>query len=173
MSEQGYKETEGKLPWDLMPMEPINEILRVYQFGAEYYGERNWEKGISWRKAAASIFRHATEFVLGSDKDEKSGLHPLAHAAWWCIALMWYGKNRVEFDDRGITYPYKVEKSIWATYSSKIPTEDGLYPTEKNGVFSGLFKLQNGHFYRADGKGSIIWTEYNTPEIFLWGPKLD
>ena len=33
---------DGKLRWELLPLETIEEIVRIYTFGADKYGPNNW-----------------------------------------------------------------------------------------------------------------------------------
>uniref|UniRef100_UPI001E4FF338 dATP/dGTP diphosphohydrolase domain-containing protein n=1 Tax=Acetomicrobium sp. S15 = DSM 107314 TaxID=2529858 RepID=UPI001E4FF338 len=39
------------LRYDLIPSDALRELAKVYTVGAEKYGERNWEKGMSWGRA--------------------------------------------------------------------------------------------------------------------------
>ena len=98
------KETEAngvqKRRWDLAPIEAIEAVVDVFGYGAERYGTRNWEKGIPFLSAFAALIRHVMAWRSGKDINPESGLPHLAHAAWYCLALMTYGETHPELDDR-------------------------------------------------------------------------
>lgn len=110
---EGKKFDQDKLRWDLVPWEPLEEVVKVFTFGAKKYGDRNWEQGIKWLRIFAAQMRHLSGFRKGEKADHESGLHPLAHVAWGCLCLMEYENTRKEFDDRvqpSITYKRKQGK---------------------------------------------------------------
>lgn len=76
----GSKDSTGKARWDLLPPEPTDALLQVLETGAAKYGERNWEKGISWLKIWAALMRHLWAWRKGEDLDPESGLPHLHHA---------------------------------------------------------------------------------------------
>jgi hypothetical protein len=86
--------------FDLMPMYPLQELARVYGWGATKYDDRNWEKGYSWGKSFAALMRHLTAYWMGRNRDPESNLLHLAHAAWHCFTLMEYIITHPEKDDR-------------------------------------------------------------------------
>ena len=94
------KETHGKLRYDLIPVSSLEELCKVYTYGVEKYGDRNWEKGLPWLTCFAAIMRHLLSWVQGVDVDRESGCKHLAHVAWWCFALMWYSRKGKGVDDR-------------------------------------------------------------------------
>ena len=94
------KETLGKLRYDLIPVSSLEELCKVYTYGVEKYGDRNWEKGLPWLTCFAAIMRHLLSWVQGVDVDRESGCKHLAHVAWWCFALMWYARKGKGVDDR-------------------------------------------------------------------------
>jgi len=83
---QGVKHDQGKLRLDLLPFDAINEVAAVLTFGAKKYGDRNWEKGISYSRCFGAALRHLFAWFRGEDRDPESGLSHLAHAA--CNTLM-------------------------------------------------------------------------------------
>lgn len=94
------KETSGKLPYALIPPGPLEELVRVYQYGAEKYAPRNWERGLPWLECYEALMRHVQEWRKGEDIDPESGRRHMAHAAWWCFALLHYDEAGVGVDDR-------------------------------------------------------------------------
>ena len=99
--QEGIKHDQGKARFDLVPPDALFEVVRVYNYGATLYGDRNWEKGILWGRVFAAICRHLYSWWRGEDHDPESGIHHLAHAAWGCLALLAYELRGMEaFDDR-------------------------------------------------------------------------
>lgn len=86
--------------FDLIPVEPLEELARVYGFGATKYDDDNWKKGYSWKLSFAAMMRHAWSFWRGETYDKESGLHHLSHVAWHCMTLMWFTKYHKEGDCR-------------------------------------------------------------------------
>lgn len=86
--------------FDLIPALPLEEISRVYGYGAGKYAERNWERGYNWSWSYGALQRHLNAFWRGEDIDKESGLPHLAHAAFHCLALMEFGRTHPEKDDR-------------------------------------------------------------------------
>jgi hypothetical protein len=92
---------EGKVRHDLMPPVSLDEIAKVYTYGTLKYSDDNWWKAFRWRKDTyGCIQRHLNKWIRGEKKDDESGLHHLAHAAWNCIALMEFERNNIGHDDR-------------------------------------------------------------------------
>lgn len=85
---------DNKLPWELLPIEVIEEAVKVYQFGAEKYGENTWQKLENGKERYyAALMRHLVAWRKGETKDEESQLHPLSHVIWNAIALLWLEMN--------------------------------------------------------------------------------
>ena len=86
--------------FDLIPWEALEEVARVYSFGARKYDDHNWRKGMKWSLAYAAAFRHMAKFVQGETHDPESGLHHLAHAAFHMLTLITYTMKGLGTDDR-------------------------------------------------------------------------
>ncbi len=99
-SSQGVKYDSGKLRFDLLAVKPLEQIVEIYTHGAVKYEDNNWRKGLSWGRVFAATMRHLWAWWRGQDRDEDSGLSPLAHAAWGCLTLMEYERTHPEMDDR-------------------------------------------------------------------------
>lgn len=99
--QKGVKpEAYAYIPWDVM-----SEVARTYHYGSSKYaddevGAYNWKRGYAWSQSFSALMRHATAFWEGEDRDPESGLHHLAHAAWHCLTLMWFGLHSKGTDDR-------------------------------------------------------------------------
>lgn len=86
--------------YDLIPVEPLAHVARVYGAGARKYADRNWEKGYDWSLSYAAMQRHANQFWGGEWADEETGCPHLASVIFHAMALMEYHETHPEFDDR-------------------------------------------------------------------------
>jgi dATP/dGTP diphosphohydrolase, N-terminal len=90
----------GKGRFDLLPVDALFELARVYEGGAEKYDARNWEKGQPLSRYLDSALRHTFEALRG-DHDENHA----AQAAWNILAFIqtraWIESGRlpIELDD--------------------------------------------------------------------------
>ena len=100
VTSEGKKDDSGKLRFDLLPALALEDLARIYTYGAEKYADRNWEKGIKWSRVFAAMMRHAWAFWRGETFDPESKMHHMAHVAWGAFTLLEYMRIRSEFDDR-------------------------------------------------------------------------
>lgn len=91
----------GKLRFDLIPADAMEELAKVYTVGCMKYGERAWEKGMKWGRCVAALERHMNAWKRGEDLDPVDGTHHLAAAAWNALALLAYSMRGVGEDNRG------------------------------------------------------------------------
>lgn len=96
----GVRFDKGKLRYDLLAPDSLEELVKVYTKGAEKYADRNWEKGMDWHRVFGSLMRHAWKFWRGEDYDEETGCHHMAMVAWNALALCSYSLRKVGLDDR-------------------------------------------------------------------------
>ena len=96
----GYKADEGKLPYDLIAPEALEELAKVLQFGAKKYAPRNWEKGMAWSRVFAALQRHLWAWWKGDSKDPETGFSHLSHALCCLMFLSAYEARKVGQDDR-------------------------------------------------------------------------
>lgn len=100
--EMGMKETEGKLRWDLLPFGALEEVVRVYTYGAEKYADWNWYKGIPYSKMFAALQRHLVRrWVYGEVRDPESSCHHMASVVFWALAFITFDKEArgIELND--------------------------------------------------------------------------
>jgi hypothetical protein len=88
--------------FDLIPVEPLEELARVYGYGATKYEDDNWRKGYAWCWSFGAMMRHAWAFWRGEERDAESGCLHLAHVAWHAFTLMWFWSNHRGTDGRHI-----------------------------------------------------------------------
>lgn len=91
---EGRKDDSGKARHDLIPPELPEAVSAVLTFGATKYGERNWEKGMTWGRPYAALMRHMLAWWRGEKADPETGFSHLWHAAC-CIAFL------IAFEERG------------------------------------------------------------------------
>lgn len=85
---------DDKLRWDLLPMEEIEDIVKVYHAGAKKYDPNTWQNlDNGFERYRAAMFRHLMEYMKGERIDSDTGAFHLAQCAWNCIAMLWYDKH--------------------------------------------------------------------------------
>ena len=85
---------DHKLRWDLLPLQEIEDIVRVYTFGAEKYTPNSWqnlENGYDRYKAA--LLRHMNCIENGELYDKESGLLHTSHIMWNAVAMNYFLKK--------------------------------------------------------------------------------
>lgn len=55
--------------YDLLPFDALDEVARLYAYGALKYDDHNWRRGYEWSKSFASMMRHARAFWMGETYD--------------------------------------------------------------------------------------------------------
>jgi len=93
-------DSNKKVRPELLPSKATEEVMKVFTFGAEKYGDFNWRKGLEFSRLWGAAQRHQMAFWQGQDLDEESGLPHIAHAVANLMMLMEMG---CEWDNR----PYK------------------------------------------------------------------
>lgn len=85
---------DDKLRWDLLPMEEIEDIVKVYHAGAKKYGDNNWQNlDNGFERYRAAMMRHMMEYMKGERIDADTGCFHLAQVAWGAIAMLYYDKH--------------------------------------------------------------------------------
>jgi len=155
----------GKARWDLVPADAIDEIVKVFTWGATKYADRNWEAGMSWGRAFGSLLRHVWAWMAGEDYDPESGLHHMGHAAFRCMQIITYHYRRIGTDDRPDLHPTRAEKKPGNRIYLAIPYS-GI--TEKSFEVSCKLAVK----YMKEGKivfspivHSHPLTEYGAPQM--------
>lgn len=100
----GRRFDNGKLRYDLLPVDALERCAQVFTFGAKKYGDRNWERGMKWSRVLGSLERHLQEIKKGNDFDKESGLLHIDHVTANALFLSQYYKIFPEGDDRPKNY---------------------------------------------------------------------
>ena len=99
---EGVKFDEDKTRYDLVPTYPLEQLAKVYTYGAKKYADHNWRKGIKFSRIYSAILRHLEAIRNGELVDPESGLPHAAHAALGCFSLIQYtkpGNSLIQFND--------------------------------------------------------------------------
>jgi hypothetical protein len=105
MSGEGLKYDTGKLRWDLLPIECIEDIVKILTFGADKYGPNNWQDVTPFEERYyAALMRHIVAWRKGEKIDPESGMSHLAHALCNVVFLDWNDK-KIENGNKGQSTP--------------------------------------------------------------------
>lgn len=98
------KADSGKTNWSLLPIESVEEILKVLEFGATKYDDWNWStgNGFSYTRVFNATMRHLWAWFRGEDNDPETGLSHWAHAGCNVLFMLHFIKNKERYnqDDR-------------------------------------------------------------------------
>ena len=86
---------DKKQRWDLLPLEDIEEVVKVYTAGTEKYGENTWQNlPEGYRRYKGALMRHLVLHEKGEVIDPETGCMHLAQVAWNAIAMLHCYKNK-------------------------------------------------------------------------------
>lgn len=83
------KHDDGKPRWELLPLNVIEEVVKVLTDGAKEYSDNNW-KGVASCRYFAATMRHKTAYQAGEVRDPKSGHYHLAHEICSLVFQLWF-----------------------------------------------------------------------------------
>lgn len=98
--EQGIKYDDKKIRMDLIPPELLWAVGDILTFGAEKYGDRNWEHGMDWGRVYGALQRHLNAWWGGGAVDSETGKSHLWHAGCCLAFLIAYEQRGVGHDSR-------------------------------------------------------------------------
>jgi hypothetical protein len=98
------KHDSSKLDWSLIPMEALEPVVRVLEFGKKKYSAWNWSEGSGFKytRVISATLRHIFEWIRGRDLDPETNESHLAHAVCNLIFLLYYIQHKDIYtnDDR-------------------------------------------------------------------------
>lgn len=86
--------------YNLIPVGALEELAKLYGFGATKYAPRNWEKGYELSLSYDALQRHANQWWNGEDTDSETQLSHMASVAWHAFTLYTLLQTHPEMDDR-------------------------------------------------------------------------
>ena len=97
----GRKDDKSKLRWDLLPIECVEDVVKVLTMGASKYAPNNWQlvENANERYYAA-LLRHLSAWRQGESVDPESGLNHLAHVMCNITFLLWFEKEKEKAKER-------------------------------------------------------------------------
>ena len=128
---------DDKMRWDLLPMQEIEDIVRVYHLGAKKYAENSWQNvSNGFERYRAALMRHMMAYIDGERYDRELGVNHLASVAWNAIALLWYDKHgKGLLPGTGSGY-IPVEKTI--VYPERVHADDTAGESTDEVLFEGI-----------------------------------
>lgn len=96
----GVKHDDGKLPYHLIPVEFLQALAEILDFGQKKYAPRNWEKGLAWSRVYRAACGHLFDWFRGAGPDPETGKSHLWHAACCVMFLVVYEIRGTGEDDR-------------------------------------------------------------------------
>ena len=107
MSKGSTKYDEGKPMYTSVPLLALEEITKVFTYGANKYAKYNYSLGSPYTRYIDAALRHINAFLKGEDIDESGYLH-LAHAAASIMVTLDNIKADNGTDDRNPNYKRNV-----------------------------------------------------------------
>jgi hypothetical protein len=104
----------GKGRFDLMSVQGMLRLSRLYEAGAKKYQPHNWEKGMPISRYLDAAFRHLTKYLAGCDDEDH-----LAAVAFNVFAIMHHEAEKQEmqdlpnWQDRITKWIYELDKGEW------------------------------------------------------------
>ena len=96
----GLRLNVGKNRWDLLPLDAVDEVVKVLTVGASKYAARNWERGMAYSICLASALRHIVKRAMGELRDPETGMLHTACAACNLMFLTAYdARGMQQMDD--------------------------------------------------------------------------
>lgn len=171
LAKGGVKYDIGKLRWDLLPFDAMDEVVRVLTFGANKYADRNWEAGMRWGRPFGAAQRHQSAYAQGEDRDEETGTFHIANAICELLFLLTYQIREVGEDDRtrfsedGKPDPEGLRTLIERIQAGKQDCAPGLYEV-RNSTRVGITDREDV---------PVTPPNHSTPQrpetMVTWGPR--
>lgn len=87
---------DDKLRMDLIPLDCLEDIAKVYTEGAKKYGDNNWKSlDNGYERYKGALLRHLCA-AERSEFDDETNCRHLAQVAWNAMAMLWYSKHNAQ-----------------------------------------------------------------------------
>ena len=109
---KGIKYDQGKPRYELLPVEPIEEVVKILTYGAVKYEDNNWKYVEPFEdRYYGAMWRHIMKWRIGQTIDPESGFHHLG-SAMCCILFLLHRdleneaseetKNRIKIQEKSL-----------------------------------------------------------------------
>lgn len=86
---------DGKLRWELLQLDLIEELVKVYDKGAQKYAPGSWkEVEDGYNRYKGALLRHLCKSEV-EDIDEETDCYHLAQVAWNALTMLWFKKQEL------------------------------------------------------------------------------
>lgn len=92
------KHDDKKLKYHLLPPEELAQIAEILTFGAEKYGENNWQLCDNINRYVDALYRHLEAWRQGERLDTESGKSHLAHVATNALFILYLDNKEMKND---------------------------------------------------------------------------
>jgi len=99
-TDRSLRYNSGKPDYSLIPIESLESVAKVLEYGATKYARDNWKKPTHWSVSFACCMRHMAAWQAGETLDKESGENHLAHAATNLLQMLYMTKYYPEEMDR-------------------------------------------------------------------------
>lgn len=90
----GNKYDDGKPDHTMYPKIALDEVAKVFEYGAEKYGRNNFKLVDDGRhRYVKAAFRHLLSEAEGESLDPESNRYHLAHAVCSCLMALYFALN--------------------------------------------------------------------------------
>lgn len=99
----GSKKDEGKLRYELLPADVLEELVKTYMVGATKYPKGDystWTDGMKWSRVFGALMRHAWRWWRGERYDPVDGQSHLTAIIWNAMTLCAYELRNIGEDNR-------------------------------------------------------------------------
>jgi len=119
MQDSGKKNDQEKNRLDLIHPAVILELGKVLTYGANKYGERNYQKGLAYHRVYGAALRHLVAWWNGENNDRESGLLHLSHCLCNIAFLIEFESNREKYANSDDKPQSKIRNYLGETNAEK------------------------------------------------------
>jgi len=92
----GIKYDSDKPRWELLPLDEIEDVVKVLTMGAVKYDDDNWKHVRPTNRYIGAAYRHMKDAIKGEKIDSDSGVSHYAHAICCLLFLAWFERHPEE-----------------------------------------------------------------------------
>lgn len=93
------KHDQGKTKYHLIPPRELKQLAQILTFGAEKYGENNWQLCDNPNRYVDALLRHLESWRSGEALDDETRMPHLAHALCCLMFILYFdNEGRVKKD---------------------------------------------------------------------------